>query len=188
MEKSFTYDYRSAEALGSRRALNRALYGGGRRWTPSMVLLIPALLYVGFALYSNWTMWLGDLTVFVIVGAGLALLVYIRFAAPRINQRLFARMSGVAALEGRTIAYEFGEDGYHIHTQHFDGFQRWAGVDRIVETKGMVLIVLGPNAHFLPARLFASAGSRREFVAWALQKLGPEARARSRIGKTSRTG
>jgi hypothetical protein len=191
MQTSFSYDYRSAEAIESRRVLSRAVYGGARRWMPPLALLIPALLYVAFALYSNWTAWLGDRTLIVIVALGLALLIYIRFAAPRINRRLFAKASGVAALEGRKIAYEFGEDGYRIATEYFEGFQKWGGVDRIIERPDMVLIVLGANAHFLPGRLFASEADRRAFVDWALMKIHPEARARSftkgPIDKTSPT-
>lgn len=75
----------------------------------------------------------------------------------------------------------FEEDGFRIRTEHFEGFQKWAGVDRVVVRDGMVLIVLGPNANFLPSRLFASNEARREFTAWLLQKLTPEARARSQI-------
>lgn len=187
MEKSFTCDYRGSEAAASRRILDRTIYRSTGRWGPHAAILIPATLYLGFALYTNWSAWLGGYSLPAIVGVGILVLIYIRFAAPRINRRLVAKASGVAALEGRKITYEFNDEGYRIRTEHFEGFQKWTGVDRIIEEGGMVLIVLGPNAHFLPARLFALSGQRREFVAWAAGRLTPAAQARSRIGKTSPT-
>ncbi len=180
MDLNFTIDYRSAEALASRRLLSRALYGG-RRFVPALGIMIPAGLYLAFVLHANWTGWLGDYATYAILAVGVVVLLWIRFAAPRINRRMFARTSGVAQLEGRIIAYEFSDEGYHIRTEHFEGFQKWAGVDRIVDDGEMILLVLGPNAHFLPGRLFASPERRREFIAWALGKLAPEARARSRV-------
>jgi hypothetical protein len=192
MQTRFTIDYRSGEAAASRRILNRTLYSRGLRWLSAGAILGPAVLYVAFVFHANWTGWLGADTVTVIVGVGIVLLVYIRFAAPRINRRLFRRASGVAALEGRKVEYEFSDEGYRIRTDHFEGFQKWAGVDRIVERDGMVLIVLGPNANFLPARMFASAAERGEFILWVLARLTPEAREKSvtrrSFGKASSTG
>jgi hypothetical protein len=192
VERKFTCDYRSGEAAASRRILNRAIYNRGLRWLSASAILAPAVLYLVFAFHANWTAWMGEYTVTGIVGVGLLLLIYIRFAAPRINRSLFRRVSGVAALEGRKIEYEFGDEGYRIRTEHFEGFQKWAGVDRIVEKDGMVLIVLGPNANFLPARMFSSAAERGEFIAWALARLSPEAReksvTRTLIGEASPTG
>jgi hypothetical protein len=180
MNHSFHIDYRADEAAASRKALNRALYGG-RRWLPAMGIAIPAALYVGFVLHANWTAWMGIWTTTVIVAVGVVVLLYIRFAAPRINRRLFERASGVARLEGRQIAYEFTDEGFHIRTEFFEGFQRWAGVDRVIDDGKMILIVLGPNANFLPARLFASKDQQREFAHWLLERLTPEARAKSRV-------
>ena len=180
MNQQFTIDYRADEAAASRKVLNRALYGG-RRWLPAMWILIPAALYVGFVLYANWTQFMGIWTTTVIVAVGVVVLLYIRFAAPRINRRLYERASGVARLEGRKIDYEFTDEGFHIRTVHFEGFQRWAGVDRVIDDGKMILIVLGPNANFLPQRLFVSKQQRKEFAAWLLERLPPEARARSRI-------
>lgn len=180
MDRQFTIDYRADEAAASRKILNRALYGG-RRWLPAMGIVIPAALYVGFVLHANWTAWMGTWTTTVIVAVGVVVLLYIRFAAPRINRRLFEQASGVTRLEGRQIAYEFTDEGFHIRTVHFEGFQRWAGVDRVIDDGKMLLIVLGPNANFLPERLFVSKDQRREFSAWLLARLTPEARARSRV-------
>jgi hypothetical protein len=180
LDRRFTIDYRADEAAASRKALNRALYGG-RRWMPAMGIIVPAALYVGFVLHANWTAWMGIWTTTVIVAVGVVVLLYIRFAAPRINRRLFERASGVARLEGRQIGYEFTEEGFHIRTEFFEGFQRWAGVDRVIDDGKMILIVLGPNANFLPGRLFASRRQRAEFAAWLLERLTPEARARSRV-------
>jgi hypothetical protein len=182
VEKSFTCDFRGAEAAASRRILNRTIYRSAGRWGPDAAILIPAALYLGFAFYTHWSAWLGDYSLSAIVGAGILVLMYIRFEAPRINQRLFAQASGVAALEGRKISYEFNDEGYRIRTEHFEGFQKWAGVDRIIVEAGMVLFVLGPNAHFLPKRLFTTSGQRREFVAWVVERLTPAARAKSKIG------
>lgn len=179
METRFALDYRNAEAAQSRRALSRALYRA-HRWG-SAAIVIPAVLYVAFAVHAWATLWPGTLTATVIIGAGLVLLIYVRVAAPILNRRRMARVSGLRDLEGRQVVYTFDDDGFRIETEHFDGFQKWAGVDRILVDQGTVLIVLGMNAHFVPGRLFTSAGQRREFVAWALQKLTPEARGRSRI-------
>jgi len=179
METRFTIDYRSSEAAASRRILNHALYSRGLRWLSAAAILAPAALYLVFAFHANWTAWMGEYTVTGIVGVGILLLAYIRFAAPRVNRRLFRRVSGVAALEGRKIEYQFSDEGYRIRTEHFEGFQKWAGVDRIVERDGMVLIVLGPNANFLPARAFSSDAERGEFITWVLARLTPEAREKS---------
>jgi hypothetical protein len=178
MNNTFTIDYRGEEAIESRRVLNRALYGG-RRFLPALGVVVPAVLYVGFVLHANWTVWMGEWTTTVIVAVGVVVLLYIRFAAPRLNRRLIARKSGAARQEGRRIDYEFTEDGYHIQTEFFTAFQKWAGVDRVIDDGSMLLIVLGPNAHFLPGRLFASKEARQEFVAWMIQRLPPDAQARS---------
>jgi hypothetical protein len=180
MNHSFHIDYRADEAAASRQVLNHVLYGG-RRWMPAMGIVIPAALYIAFVFHANWTAWMGTMTTTVIVGVGVVVLLYIRFAAPRINRRLFARASGVAKLEGRQVGYEFTDLGFHIRTEHFEGFQKWAGVDRVIDDGRMILIVLGPNANFLPARLFASKEQRKEFLAWLLARLTPEARARSHV-------
>ena len=181
VELKFTCDYRGSEAATSRRILNRVIYRHAGRWAPHGAILVPAALYLVFAFMTNWTAWLGAYSLPAIIGVGILVLIYIRFAAPRLNQRDFARATGVAELEGREVSYEFGEDGYRIRTEHFEGFQKWAGVDRIIEEGGMILIVLGPNANFLPKRLFASAAERRDFVAWAVSHLSPAARLRSSV-------
>ena len=179
METRFTLDYRNAEAAQSRRALSRAL-NRGHRWG-SAAIVIPAILYVGFAVHAWATLWAGSYTATAIIAAGLVLLAYVRITAPILNRRRLARVSGVRDLEGRQVAYTFTEEGFHIQTEHFEGLQKWAGVDRILVDQGTVIIVLGMNAHFLPGRVFTSAWQRHEFVAWALQKLTPEARSRSQI-------
>jgi hypothetical protein len=181
VELRFTCDYRGSEAAASRRLLNRAIYRGTRRWLPHLAVLVPALIFLGFAYYTNQSGWLGRYSLPAIVGFGILVLLYIRVAAPRLNQRDFVRASGFRELEGRRISYEFNEEGYRISTQHFEGFQKWSGVDRIIEESGMVLIVLGAGANFLPKRMFSSAAQRREFVAWAVSRLSPAARARSKI-------
>jgi hypothetical protein len=180
VQKEFILDYRGAEAARSRRLLHRTLYGGDR--AASWAIVLPAIAYLAFSAHAYFTLWPGDLSATVIVGAGVVLLAYIRLAAPWLNRRRFARLSGVASLEGRQVTYAFEEHGFRIYAEHFDAFQKWAGVDRIIALDGMVMIVLGPNANFLPARMFQSSDAQREFVAWALQKLTPEARARSVIG------
>ncbi len=181
MQREFVLEYHGAEAARSRRLLHRALYGGrgpGIAWA----IVVPAIAYLAFAAYAYVTLWPGDMTATVIIATGIALLAYIRLAAPWLNRRRFARLSGVASLEGRQMTYAFEEEGFRISTEHFEAFQKWPGVDRIIVRDGMVMIVLGPNVNFLPARLFPSNEARREFVAWILQKLTPEARARSVIG------
>jgi hypothetical protein len=183
VEKRFQFDYRGTEAALSRRILNRALYGG-QKWGAAWPVVVPVLIYLGFAGHAYFTLWLGDMTAPVIVASGMVMLAYIRLAAPWFNRRRLARLSGAASIEGRQVAYEFEDEGFRIRTEHFEAFQKWAGVDRIIGRGGMVLIMLGPNAHFLPRRLFESEEEQREFLAWALQKLTPEAQARSKIGKT----
>lgn len=181
VELRFTCDYRLNEAAASRRILNRAIYRGARRWLPHGAILVPALFYLGFALYTSWSLWLGAWSMSAIIGVGIVVLIYIRFAAPRLNQRAFVRASGLAELEGRKVSYDFGEEGYRIRTDHFEGFQKWSGVDRIIEEGGMVLIVVGASANFLPKRMFSSLAQKREFVAWAVSQLSPAAQARSSL-------
>lgn len=187
MQTDFTIDYRATEALESRRALNRALYGGPR-WIAWVAIVLPAALFVAFAIHAWVTLWLGDMTASAIVAAGIALVVYIRLIAPLIGRRQFRRLSGVRSQEGRKVSYAFGDEGYRIVTEYFEGFQKWAGVDRILDDGKRVLIVLGPQAHFLPERAFASDEARQAFVAWAVSQLPADAQLRSRKGKTSRTG
>ncbi|RYZ14344.1 MAG: YcxB family protein [Alphaproteobacteria bacterium] len=181
MQREYVLDYRGAEAARSRRLLQRTLYGGGRMGV-AWAIIIPVVAYLAFAGHAYLTLWLGDITAPVIIGAGVVVLAYIRLAAPWLNRRRFAKLSGVASLEGREVRYVFEDEGFRIFTEHFEAFQRWAGVDRVIARDGMIMIVLGPNANFLPARLFPSNEARRAFIAWLLQKLSPEARARSVIG------
>jgi hypothetical protein len=167
------------EASASRRILNRVILRRARRWMPHGAILVPAVLYVGFAFYTSWTLWLGTYSLPTIIALGILVLLYIRVAAPRFNQNDFIRAAGVSELEGRKVSYEFGDEGYRIRTDHFEGFQKWSGVDRIIEEGGMVLIVLGASANYLPKRMFSSSAQRREFVAWAVSHLPPQARVRS---------
>lgn len=180
VQREYVLDYRGSEAQRSRRLLQRSLYGGGRMGV-AWAIILPVAAYLGFAGHAYVTLWLGDMSAPAIIAAGMALLAYIRLAAPWLNRRRFAKLSGVASLEGRQVRYEFEEEGFRISTEHFEAFQKWPGVDRIIMRDGMVMIVLGPNANFLPARLFASKEARNEFAAWLLLKLTPEARARSQI-------
>ena len=114
---------------------------------------------------------------------GVVVLLYIRFAAPRINRRLFERASGVSRLEGRQIDYEFTDEGYHIRTEHFEGFQKWAGVDRVIDDGEMILIVLGPNANFLPGRAFCIEGAEEglRFLAAAAPAAGGAGAEQGRV-------
>ncbi|HVY88349.1 MAG TPA: YcxB family protein [Hyphomonadaceae bacterium] len=186
MQTRFTYDYRRAELAGSAKVLNRALYGSGRT-VYLLLATFPAFVLLGFIAVGAYSGWWGDWYLAAMLYGCAFVLIYSRFAAPAIRKRLMKPPTGQAALEGREIGYDFGDDGYRITTQYFEGFQKWAGVDRIIETPEMVLIVLGANAHFLPGRLFASDKDRRTFVDWALQKIHPEARARSLTGEISPT-
>lgn len=180
MERNFTCEYRLSEAAASRRILNSVIYRARRRWLPHGAILLPVLLYLGFAFYTSWSLWLGTASLPAIIGVGIFVLLYIRFAAPRLNQRDFVRASGIRDLEGRKVTYEFNDDGYRIATEHFEGFQKWSGVDRVIEDSGMVLFIIGASANFLPKRMFATAAQRREFVGWATSRLPPAAQARSR--------
>lgn len=176
MDKTFSYAFNSNEAAANARVLSRALYSKARA-TYAAVLITSVAVVLGVALAGVYLGWWGDFSsAALIVGIGLAFLIS-RFVASRLAKR--AR-SG-REIEGRTVEYEFGEDGYRIRTQTFEGFQKWAGVDRVIDAKGSILFVLGLNAHFLPDRLFASADARREFLAWTLDRISPEARARSGV-------
>jgi hypothetical protein len=176
MEKKFSYQFSGDEAAANARLLSRALYSNARA-TYVVVLVTSVAVALGIALAGAYLGWWGDFSsAALIIGIGLAFLVS-RF----VGSRLAKRAHSSHEIEGRTVEYEFGEDGYRIRTRTFEGFQKWAGVDRIIDSKGSILFVLGLNAHFLPDRLFASAEARREFLLWALEKISPEAWARSGI-------
>jgi F0F1-type ATP synthase assembly protein I len=176
VDRKFTWQFSSNEASANARVLSRALYGKARA-TYVAVLVTSVAAVLGVTLVGVYLGWWDDFSsAALIVGVGLAFLIS-RFVASRLAKR--ARSD--REIEGRTVEYEFGEDGYRIHTETFEGFQKWAGVDRIIDAKGSILFVLGLNAHFLPDRLFASIDARREFLAWALDRISPEARARSGI-------
>lgn len=179
METRFTYDFRGAEAASSARALNRELHGSSR-WTYTLAAALPPMALLGAALAGAYLGWWGDNYFTVVIGAAAIAFLWTRLVLPFLRRSMLKPSSGL--LEGRVVEYEFGEDGYRIQAETFEGFQKWAGVDRIIDAKGAILFVLGLNAHFLPDRLFASDDARREFLGWALGKISPEARAKSRIG------
>src|SRR5262245_5363031 len=128
VQTDFTIDYRATEALASRRALGRVLYGGPR-WMAWLAIVLPAALFVAFAIHAWMTLWLGEMTSSIIVAACIGLVVYIRLVTPLIGRGQFRRLSGIRALEGSKVSYAFGEDGYRIVTEHFEGYQKWPGVD-----------------------------------------------------------
>jgi hypothetical protein len=178
MEMRFTIDFRGAEAVRSARALRRELHGSSR-WTYMLAAALPPIALLGVAATGVYLGWWGESYFTVMIGAAAIAFLWTRLLSPLLGQKLLKPIGGL--LEGRMVDYEFGEDGYRIRTETFEGFQRWAGVDRIVDAKGSILFVLGLNAHFLPDRLFASPDARREFLDWALEKISTEARARSGI-------
>lgn len=178
MDRTFRYDFSIAEAAANARALNRALYGNAR-FAYAAVLAVSFVVVLGIALTGAYLGWWGDFyNAALIVGVGLALLLS-RFITSALRRRMAKRARAGHEIEGRRVDYTFGDDGYRISTETFEGFQKWAGVDRIIDGKGSVMFVLGLNAHFLPDRLFETPEARREFLVWAAGKLTPEARARS---------
>ena len=176
MEKQFTIDHRGAEAASSARALRREPHGSSR-WTYALIAALPPIVLLGAAVAGVYLGWWGENYFTVVIGAAALAFLWTRLLSPLLRQKLLKPTGGV--LEGRMVEYEFGEDGYRIRTETFEGFQKWIGVDRIIDAKGSILFVLGMNAHFLPDRLFASPEARREFLDWALGRISPEARARS---------
>lgn len=183
MEKTFAFDYRKAEAAGATRALREAS-AASRRGRLLAINATPAVLVFLFCLASYVFGWWGEwlLTVSIIacmVGLGVT-----RLVSPWLRRK-WAAPPARASLDGRRIAYAFEDTGYRISTEFFEGFQKWGGVERLVDGAEAILFVVGDHAHFLPHRLFASEAERRGFLAWALDRLMPEARARSRIGEIS---
>jgi hypothetical protein len=181
MEKNFRYDFSSAEAAANARVLARALYGNAG-FIYAMLVTAASVSVLGIALAGSYLGWWGDYYIAAVIVAAALVLLLSRFVAPRLRRALFKPSHRGGEIEGRTVEYEFGEDGYRIRTQTFEGFQKWAGVDRIIDAKGSILFVLGLNAHFLPDRLFASVDARREFLAWAQGKISSEAQERSGAG------
>jgi hypothetical protein len=178
METRFTLDYRSSEAAASARALNRELHDAAR-WNYALVATLPPVLLLGAALAGMYLAWWGDSYSTAVIGAAAVAFPWTRLVSPSLRRKLLKPSGGV--LEGRVVDYEFSEDGCRIRTEHFERSQKWAGVDRIIEESGMVLIVIGPNADFLPKRMFVSAAQRRDFVVQADFRLMPAARRRSVI-------
>jgi hypothetical protein len=171
MQTRFDYDFRGAEAANSAKLLRGALHGSSR-WTYALAAALPPVGLLGAAAAGVYLGWWGDNYFTVVIGAAAMAFLWTRLVSPLLRRKLLKPTGGV--LEGRVVGYEFGEDGYRIHTDTFEGFQKWAGVDRIIDAKGAILFVLGMNAHFLPDRLFASAEARREFLDWALGKISSE--------------
>ena len=187
MQTKFTWEFRSSEAAANSRLLARTLYGNAGFYYGLLTVLAPVLV-MGVALVGVYHDWWGDYYPAAVIVAAMLVILILRLGRPWLRRVLFKPPHGGGEIEGRRVDYMFGEDGYRIETETFEGFQKWAGVDRIIDAKGSVMFVLGLNAHFIPDRLFASPEARREFLAWAAGKLMPEARARSRIGEISRTG
>jgi membrane protein implicated in regulation of membrane protease activity len=183
VDRKFTWQFSSAEAAANARVLSRALYGHAG-FIYAMLVTAASLAVLGVALAGSYLGWWGDYYIATVIVAAALVLLLSRFVAPWLRRTLFRPSHRGGEIEGRAVEYEFGDDGYRIRTETFEGFQKWAGVDRIIDTSGAILFVLGLNAHFLPDRLFASADARGEFLDWALNRISPEARARSGAGAT----
>ncbi len=182
MQRSFAYDYRGAENLANTRLLHRALYSGRVRWTSSVLVLLPSLIVFGLALVGMRSGWFGDYALAVLITAAAFAFLSVRVVAGWVNRRAYTRITGVAANEGREVTCEFRDDGYVFRTEFFELLQRWPGVDRMIVAPTGVMFVVGAHAHTVPARAFADAASRDAFIAWARERLTPEARARSTQG------
>lgn len=180
--RSFSFDYRGAEAVAHSRMLTRSLYTQGSRTSATMLALAPAVALFGAALLGFRLGWWGDYGVTALVVAAGGGIVLSRLTTQLVNARAYRKISGVASNEGMDVTYAFGDEGYAIRTPHFDGLQRWTGVDRIVAGGGAVMFVVGAHAHTVPARCFATTTERDDFLRWVLEKLTPEARARSAEG------
>lgn len=187
MDRTFTYAFNSIEAASNARALSRALYGNAS-FLYAVLVTGASIVVLGIALAGSYLGWWGQYYIAAVIIAAALILLLSRFVAPRLRRALFKPSHKGGEIEGRTVEYVFGEDGYRIRTETFEGFQKWAGVDRILDARGSILFVLGLNAHFLPDRLFATPEARHEFLVWALGKIAPEARAKSGIDETSSIG
>ncbi len=70
----------------------------------------------------GWGKW----TTTAIVGVGVVVLLYIRFAGRASTGGCSRAPSAWRSAEGRQAGYEFTDQGFHIRTEHFEGFQKWA--------------------------------------------------------------
>lgn len=105
------------------------------------------------------------------------------FASQRLmvvlNRWMIGRVPGSTALNGEaTLALD--EDGVHYTTEVSDTVVRWTGISHIFSRRGTLFFATGLSAYYLPARCFSSEAARREAIEFALARMTPEARARSK--------
>lgn len=96
-----------------------------------------------------------------------------------LNRWMIGRVPGSAALNGETTL-TLDEDGVHHTSEVSDTVVRWTGISHIFSRRGTLFFATGLSAYYLPARCFSSEADRREAIDFALARMTPEARARSK--------
>jgi len=115
------------------------------------------------------------------LAAAFVLLILLRVGQGRLRRGGSGLPPSVQAQEGLKVTFEFSDDGYRITSDYFEGFQRWPGVYCILADETLIVFLISDIGHVLPVRALASADERASFLRWALDRLSPEARARSEV-------
>jgi len=179
LQTTFDYEFRVAERRAGARLLRRVLYPA-RRIDFNVVILIGPVALAAVALAGRFLGWWDETGQFLGLVAAFAFLLLLRFGLRQMARKAPPPAS-VQANEGRQVKFVFSETGYSMTSEFFDGMQRWPGVHCIIAGEGVTLFVISDMAHILPDRTFATPADRTAFLAWALERLTPEAQARSRV-------
>jgi hypothetical protein len=176
LQTTFDYEFRVAERRVGSRLLRRQLYPlkGANMVVVGVPIALAAIASLGR--YLGWWEVSAQLVGMV---AALLLLFVLRYGLARMMRSIVP--PSVMANEGRRIRFEFSDDGYTMTSEFFEGRQRWPGVFYMIAGEGLILFVISDMAHILPDRTFATPEDRKAFLAWALDRLTPEARALSRV-------
>ncbi|MFA7263643.1 MAG: hypothetical protein WC068_11540 [Caulobacter sp.] len=146
----------------------------GRAWTsiPLVILYVMAVATVVMAMNDyqagGWT-WL-------VLAVALALYIGWAFIVPLLARRLWTRRGAASKEQTR---YRVEDDGLHVDSSVRTMVIHWPAVLQLVQGGPYWLVMLPEFACPLPRRLFADSAGEHAFIGACLERITPEARARS---------
>ena len=182
----FTYTPNALELFQAMATATRTRFPARERWlqltiTIGAMVLVGAGAGIGGAMleraYPAVPALLPTMALFIF-----AAFIYVRLVKPWMLRRSAAVVE--TSFAGQTITFEEDEAGLVWSGRDFDIRLRWTGIETLFATRKGLGFGTGLIALYLPFSAFETEAQIGELVRRALDRMPPEAKARSLKGKT----
>lgn len=180
-ESSFSYRTGFAEGLEAGRATRRRLFPLFPRLVIVAAVLAPmfAGMVVGLFLAQPFGIsQFGPVLMLLGMVAGIFAGRPLASAAERWSVK---RLGGMASAEDVDVTLSMDDEGIRFIRSNVDCKVGWGGIDQVFVNRGTLFFVISSGAYFVPLRCFASPELRQATIDFALARMKPEARQRSRL-------